>query len=638
MKRIVIVWPGFTGYAASGYRALAERADVRIYLEASVHEQQFDGTPLQGLRWQRVPDAASRAAALEEICAWRPDLVITCGWVAPFCRAVGEAEIPGARKILAMDMPWERTLRKFAARFVLAPYLRHFDGLFVPGARARRYARWLGFEGRVMSGSNPSGFERFAADEAFPSPQGFLFVGRFVREKGLDILLAAYARYRREVREPWSLDLVGCGDALPKTLPEGVRVVGFVPPERMPAVMREHACLVLPSRWEPWGVCAAEAMGAGLTTILSSACGLVADVPPTICVKPGAVDELAAALRRVTAFTADERLAETRRVRPLVANDSAERWAERVLALAEGRFAVGRHCLHLMAGLGAASGVANAARRFARVQRERGDEPLLLAPACKWNPVYFGLAFAFRAWRAARRTDEIWVHGSWTFPVWFGAFLAKRFGKRLVVVPSGSFDPVRLGNHAGWKKRLVSPLDRRVLRQADDVLALCPAEVEWVKAFEPAAKVREERVPVFIPKTGAEGLTFRASSETLRVLFLGRAQDPLKGVRYLEQAVAELNAAGRRIDLRIVSDHFGSELEADWAWCDLLCLPTLSENFGLVVAEALEHGKRVITTDGAPAWQNRPDVIYLQGYRTGTDVERVRLLKRGLGGLDEEGL
>lgn len=55
--------------------------------------------------------------------------------------------------------------------------------------------------------------------------------------------------------------------------------------------------------------------------------------------------------------------------------------------------------LHLMAGLGPTSGVANVARRFARVQSARGDEVRLLASACKWNPVYFDFAFAMRAGR-----------------------------------------------------------------------------------------------------------------------------------------------------------------------------------------------------------------------------------------------
>ena len=66
----------------------------------------------------------------------------------------------------------------------------------------------------------------------------------------------------------------------------------------------------------------------------------------------------------------------------------------------------------------------------------------------------------------------------------------------------------------------------------------------------------------------------------------------------------------------------------------MLVLPTLSENFGLVIAEALERGKRVITTDGAPAWGDGNDyggrLIYLKGYRDGTPEERVWLLKNAI--------
>ena len=316
--------------------------------------------------------------------------------------------------------------------------------------------------------------------------------------------------------------------------------------------------------------------------------------------------------------------------------------------------------VHLMAGLGAASGVANIARRFARIQRERGDAVEMLAPAFKWNPIYFGFVFAIRALWTARTADEVWVHCSWTFPVWFGTFLAKVFGKRLVVVPEGSFDPKRLHNHAGWKKRLVRPFDRWVLCQADEVLALCGDEIAWVTGFEPSAKVRFERVPIFLPKAG-EG-SKSTVERSLHALFLGRAEDPLKGVKFLEQAVEELNQSfehsehsnNRTIDLRIVSDHFGEELERDWEWCDVLVLPTLSENFGLVVAEALERGKRVVTTDGAPVWGEGElfdcsdcsdcsigyggRLIYLKGYRDGTDEERVRLLKEAIKKVKVEGV
>ena len=133
---------------------------------------------------------------------------------------------------------------------------------------------------------------------------------------------------------------------------------------------------------------------------------------------------------------------------------------------------------------------------------------------------------------------------------------------------------------------------------------------------------------------------------------MGR-RHPLKGVKYLEFAVEELNyfcmsrvpgGEDGCIDLRIVSGAKGEELEKVWEWCDVLVLPTLSENFGLVVAEALERGKMVITTDGAPAWEalgKREEgigkwedvgerLIYLRGFRDGSEKERIKLLKDAL--------
>ena len=105
---------------------------------------------------------------------------------------------------------------------------------------------------------------------------------------------------------------------------------------------------------------------------------------------------------------------------------------------------------------------------------------------------------------------------------------------------------------------------------------------------------------------------------------------------------AHPQGAVTRLCVRLVSNAYGEELEKVWDWCDVLVLPTLSENFGLVVAEALERGKCVITTDGAPAWGDgltgltgfpglysgyEGHLIYPKGYRDGTPQGRVRLLK-----------
>ena len=635
MKKIVIVWPGYTGYLGPCLRALAKLCELKVYIEPSVYEQRFDAATLDGVEFCRA-EGADSAKVIDEIRAFAPDLTILCGWATPLVRAVARASFSG-RKVLAFDMPWEWSLRKFVARWALRSYLRNFDAAFVPGERCARYARWLGFRGRrLVLGANPSGWERFGEQKELPNEpprEGFLFAGRFVAAKGLGVLLKAYSLYRQRSAAPWGLDFVGSGDTLPANLPEGVRVLGFISPHEMPRILRAHHCLVLPSLWEPWGVSAAEAMSAERATILSAACGLVDDVMPTRVVPPRNVEALARAMACIAALSSSELQREGRRARAAMAPFSAAHWARRVMGFLEEE-ARPKRIAHLLAGLNKASGVANIARRFVRVQQERGDAPRLLAPALKWNPIYFGLGFAIRAWRAAREADEIWVHCSWTFPIWWGAFLAKRWNKKLVVVPEGSFDPQRLMNHAGWKKRLVAPVDRWVLRQASEVLALCPDEMEWVRAFEPQSRVRFEQVPIFLP---SEMSKVSKVVGARHILFVGRANDALKGVRFLERAIQELNeelgAKGgeRAIELRIVSSHFGEELERDWAWCDVFCLPTLSENFGLVVAEALERGKRVITTDGASAWETWANrLCYLRGYREGTDDERVASLREAL--------
>ena len=169
-------------------------------------------------------------------------------------------------------------------------------------------------------------------------------------------------------------------------------------------------------------------------------------------------------------------------------------------------------------------------------------------------------------------------------------------------------------------------------------------------------------------------------AEPLHLLYLGR-RHPLKGLSYLETALATYynkwssapsslapttacadnpssNPSRKAatyynkcpIKFRVVSDAFGDELERVWDWCDVLVLPTLSENFGLVIAEALERGKCVITTDGAPAWGedlSRVEhaehveggemlsgyggrLLYLKGYRDGTPDLRINLLSSAI--------
>ena len=271
-------------------------------------------------------------------------------------------------------------------------------------------------------------------------------------------------------------------------------------------------------------------------------------------------------------------------------------------------------------------------------------------------------------------SDEVCVHGMWLPREWKVCRWALKAGKPFVRMTHGSLSPMYLKYQGKWKKRMAGPIERFFLRRAKAVVATCEAEKGWIESYLgrrcPPVEVtdikrffnlsrvegdgevltqrsREAEKQIVLggwgeapttstsatPPLGHSALKNNDQEDSLNILYLGR-RHPLKGVEYLESAVRQIEESARSTcstRLKIVSSAFGEEKEQVWSWCDVLVLPTLSENFGLVIAEALERGKRVITTDGAPAWGDGNTyggrLLYLKGYREGTPEKRVELLR-----------
>ena len=278
--------------------------------------------------------------------------------------------------------------------------------------------------------------------------------------------------------------------------------------------------------------------------------------------------------------------------------------------------------LHICAGWGETNGVAVAARLLAREQSARGDE------------------VDFATWAspsALRSADEVWVHCGWLPCLWWAGL----FARRLVRMPHACYDPVRLAFHGG-RKKLVGLVERHFLCKAERIVVTCDEERGWVDRYlsgrHPPIEVTDMKRFFDIDQAAERARPSVEGERPLHLLYLGR-RHPLKGVVYLEEAVKQANIASDSkhcnlgqtcfpmFELRVESSVKGDEKERVWEWCDVLVLPSLSENFGLVVAEALERGKRVITTDGAPAWRGQEGVVYLEGFRSGSDDRRVELLR-----------
>lgn len=104
----------------------------------------------------------------------------------------------------------------------------------------------------------------------------FVFVGLILRRKGIDVLLDAFASLRRDgVRATLSLigsvveeDLAARARSMP-----GVTLMPHLPRDQLFAAIAGHDCLVLPSRFDAFGMVVPEGMAMGLPAIVSDRVG-----------------------------------------------------------------------------------------------------------------------------------------------------------------------------------------------------------------------------------------------------------------------------------------------------------------------------------------------------------------------------
>jgi len=351
--KLAICWTNISGYMAACWRALAGRPgiDVDVIAYADEHassDTAFDGGMLAGIRHRLLaPGERDDATIVERLVRERhPDVVLVCGWGFPAYRRLssvrGLAHVPF---IMSMDTPWLGTARQTVTLPLKRRHVRRMVAVLVAGERAAEHARRIGVaEGRIHKGVYAYDERLFHAgllEERLTVPGGwprrFLYVGRYVASKGVDVLLEGYAAYRRNVSDPWSLTCCGRGALGPQVAAaEGVTDLGFVQPGDQPAVLRDHGAFILPSRYEPWGVVLAEALASGLPAVCTTAVGAGVELlhPHSNgwLVPPGDPRAIAAALRRIHE-QADELPAMGRRAAAVAPGYAATVWARRVEAI-----------------------------------------------------------------------------------------------------------------------------------------------------------------------------------------------------------------------------------------------------------------------------------------------------------------
>jgi glycosyltransferase involved in cell wall biosynthesis len=220
--------------------------------------------------------------------------------------------------------------------------------------------------------------------------------------------------------------------------------------------------------------------------------------------------------------------------------------------------------------------------------------------------------------------EAVYLHGLWGISSLSSLLLPQKSNLRLRLLLHGALDPAAL-QFGKWKKRLFwHALQKLALSRIDDIIVTSIHEANGAKKMLPnrvfvlEPLVLPEIQPRPLPETG-----------TKKILYFGRLH-PIKGLTQLLYAWAlvqnqlegwELHLTGpddaqwgvfyrqlaEKLSLERVSFNQAVPASARFealAAAHLIVAPSLTENFGLTIAEALALGRSVIATP-ATGWQPR---------------------------------
>lgn len=243
------------------------------------------------------------------------------------------------------------------------------------------------------------------------------------------------------------------------------------------------------------------------------------------------------------------------------------------------------------------------------------------------------------------RPDLVHINGIWSLDRWIMQRQALKRGIKTYIMPHGMLEPWILHRHY-WTKKLPALMlyERRALRSAVSLIATAESErrnilnenvnenVNLVAngidvsgiPMKDSWEIRKKMVYVsrIHVKKGIEMLIDTACSISDRlkdyeIVIAGEGEPD-----YVAQLKAKAATSGLRVNF--AGGVYGEEKWRTFQDADFFVLPTHSENFGYVIAEALACGTPVITTKGTP-WEEIDGKCGLWIERTTEELQKAML-------------
>ena len=233
---------------------------------------------------------------------------------------------------------------------------------------------------------------------------------------------------------------------------------------------------------------------------------------------------------------------------------------------------------------------------------------------------WFSLLNEFKDFLENEKPDVVHINGIWNPQNWGFQKVAQKLGIKVIVSPHGMLEPWIIARNPIKKRIALHLYQKKAIKQSIVLHATAPMEATNIKAL--GFNNRICIIPNGIDSNEVKEI--KTNYGTRKMVFLSRIHRK-KGIEILLDAWRKCDTQSWTLEIAGSGDavytsnliesaqdlnnvHFVGPKYGEDKWhflrsADVLVLPTYSENFGIVIAEALAVGVPVLTTTGTP-WED----------------------------------
>jgi glycosyltransferase involved in cell wall biosynthesis len=281
-KSIVFLWAEVTGYVCGVLESIRKSYSVEVDVVhwdvRNANSTQYQIPDSQSIRYHGR-SVTDQQQVLDILISCKPSIIVVSGWMDKgyiwACRRY-KNKFPEVKIVAGIDDQWTGSIRQRVGQFYYHIFYRNlFDYMWVAGKAQFAFANRFGY------GQNNILNNIYSGQFIYSKPQErvnrrFIYVGRCIYSKGVDLLISAHKNLPNNIRNEWPLLIIGTGelkDYISKNCDNSIIHMAWLQPPDLAHELCKGGVGCMPSRREQWGVTIHEYSQHGLPLLLSNVCG-----------------------------------------------------------------------------------------------------------------------------------------------------------------------------------------------------------------------------------------------------------------------------------------------------------------------------------------------------------------------------